>query len=231
MDGYPCFLSLGVEAEDITLGTYRKLRAAERIFVAGTLRADGGTMSRALEILTSAGIDAARVEVFTVPMDADGEAAQRVYEGIAARMAVGSERVVLATIGDTSIYSTLQGIAKHLHARGVACYYQPGVPSFVHAAALAGIPLVERGGRLLVVDSVADGEEFMRLLRAVETLVLLKVKSSAQSIREIARREQGVEFHYFEYLGLEGREFHSQDRDVIAMRDFPYLSLLIARRK
>lgn len=115
------------------------------------------------------------------------------------RLACEGKRVVRLKGGDPFIYGRGEEECIYLASRGVRCRVIPGIPSFVAASALAGIPLTSRGvasSFAVITGREAEGKEggFVRLedvARSVDTLVILMGVSRLESIAERLARVLG----------------------------------------
>lgn len=223
-------VSLGPGDPDLlTLGAWRVLRRADIVFCPATRSASGDCISRAGEILAAVGIAPRRIRFFEVPMSRDRQAARAGYRDTAE--AVGrlcrSQCIAVAAEGDAGIYSSVHYIGDLLLDAGVPVHYFAGVPAFVAAGALAGLHIVRREQRLVVMPAPASAEELTSLLDAGCSVAVMKLSQHAGAIRDAIRCRRDLSWHYFEQVGT-GRELHLTDPDEILARPFPYFSLLIA---
>lgn len=91
-------------------------------------------------------------------------------------LADGREAAFL-TEGDPLLYGTFIQLATRLRraAPDLPIVVVPGVSSITAAAAVAGEPLVARGGRLAILPAAYSLEALHRTLREFDTVILLKV--------------------------------------------------------
>ena len=227
------FLSLGPgDAELLTVKAAKMLQQADIIIIPATADADGQMHSRAADIV-GAWSTQEKIHLYPLPMRPDRQAAHAVYDRIytdAREAQASGQRVVVAVEGDTSIYASIHYVLERLRADGIATEQQPGIPSFIAAAAMAGLSLCSQQERLLVIPGDATAGELRDLLDSGHVVVVMKLSRCQQAVKQLLC-EQGaaVEVNYFENVGTPAA-FHTADADLILHRDMPYFSLAIIRR-
>jgi len=223
------FVSLGPgDPESVTLGALGALRAAERIYCPAT-----AGVSRAGEILLALGIDPANIRPFDVPMRADRAAALEAYRAAAETLAEDARagiRVAVAAEGDAGFYATTDYIAERLAVAGIPTRRLAGVPAFIAAGALAGIPVARGDEGLEVAPGRITCGQLAEKLTTGRTVVVMKASRCEAALKQAAKELEGVEFHYFENIGVAGAEYYTADRGEILSRAFPYFSLMIVRK-
>ena len=223
------FLSLGPgDPELLTLKAVRILREADVILVPATGGADGQVKSRAAAIIGE-WCDAERIESFCLPMQRSREAVTTVYDEVFERVVTlyqQDKRVVVAVEGDVSIYASVHYVLERLLQRGVPVVQEPGIPSFIAAAAKAGVSLCSQQQRLIVLPGDADVENLRQLLSAHHTVVVMKLSQCQEAVKEFLQQHTDTECHYFENVGTPD-EFYATDHAVILRRKMPYFSLCI----
>jgi len=223
------FLSLGPGDPDLlTLKAVQTLREADLVFVPATQ--DG--RSRAADIAVR-WCRADRLRPFTVPMSHDRRAAMAAYDRLCQTLTeadADGRSAVVAVEGDVSVYASIHYVLDRLSAAGIAVSQQPGIPSFIAAAAMAGLSLCSQRERLIVVPGDATADELRALLEAGRVVVVMKLSQCAQAVKQfLAAAPDGVVCHYFENVGLPDA-FHTAERTVILEREIPYFALCILRK-
>jgi len=223
------FLSLGPGSPDLlTARAIACLQSADVVLVPATRSGDGGLYSRAS---ATAGFwcDESRLRVYELPMKADRQAARAVYDAIytdVIRLHAEGRRVVIAVEGDASIYASIHYVMDRLAADGLPVEQLAGIPSFIAAAARAGLSLVSGTGRLIVMPGDAEAEELQQLLASRYTVVVMKLSRCADAVTAVLRANDEVTCHYFENIDT-ADEFYTTERAVIIDRPKPYFSLCI----
>lgn len=223
------FLSLGPgDPEQLTLRAVRILREADVILMPATGTADGQVKSRATAIIGE-WCDAERMETFCLPMQRNREAVTKIYDEVFERVVTLYQQgkcVVVAVEGDVSIYASVHYLLERLLQRGVPVVQEPGIPSFIAAAAKAGISLCSQQQRLVVLPGDADVENLRQLLTSHHTVVVMKLSQCQEAVKEFLQQHTDTECHYFENVGTPD-EYYTIDHAVIIGRPMPYFSLCI----
>jgi precorrin-2/cobalt-factor-2 C20-methyltransferase len=165
------------DPELITLKALRILRRAPTLLVPVRRATDPGYAWRIAEPHLEPG--AQRVLRLPFPQGMGDPELDEQWERHCAPIleALAAGDAAFLTEGDPLLYSTFIQVAARLRglAPGLAIEVVPGVSSITAAAAVAGQPLVARGGRLAVLPAVYSPDDLRRTLRDFETVVLLKV--------------------------------------------------------
>lgn len=218
------FLSLGPgDPELLTLRAVRILREADVVIVPASAHS-----SRAAEII-SEWCEAERIETFCLPMQRNREAVTDVYDKMVEHIAGLYQqdiRVVVAVEGDVSIYASVHYVLERLQRIDVPVIQLAGIPSFIAAAAKAGLSLCSQQQRLVVLPGDADAATLTQLLTAHHVVVVMKMSRCQQEVKEFLQQHADVESHYFENIGTTN-EFYTTDHAVILGRQMPYFSLCI----
>ena len=135
-------------------------------------------------------------------------------------------RVVVADEGDVSIYASIHYVMERLKRAEVPVVQLAGIPSFIAAAAEAGLSLCSQQQRLVVLPSDADVEDLEQLLTNHHVVVVMKLSQCQQKVKEFLQQHTDVECHYFENVGTTD-EFYTTDQTAIKERQMPYFSLCI----
>ena len=161
------FLSLGPgDPELLTIKALKTLKDADVVIVPATRNNEGITKSRATDII-SEWCDENRLMVYELPMLKDRQAVSLVYDRIFAdcvRLFEEGRRVVVAVEGDVSIYASIHYVMERLEKAGIPVEQSAGIPSFIAAAASAGLSLVSQQQRLTILPGDADAEMLHQLL-------------------------------------------------------------------
>lgn len=190
--------------------------------------ADGQVKSRATAIIGE-WCDAERMETFCLPMQRNREAVTKIYDEVFERVVTLYQQgkcVVVAVEGDVSIYASVHYLLERLLQRGVPVVQEPGIPSFIAAAAKAGISLCSQQQRLVVLPGDADVENLRQLLTSHHTVVVMKLSQCQEAVKEFLQQHTDTECHYFENVGTPD-EYYTIDHAVIIGRPMPYFSLCI----
>ncbi len=164
-----------------------------------------------------------------ITMSSDRCAAMVEYDRICSLIESRASSHDLAVVveGDCSVYASVHYVMDMLADKGYEVRQLPGVPSFVAAAAQAGISLVCQDESLVVlpgslssVSQMADTTVVMKLSRCEDYVKHLMSSSTADS----------MEFHYFENVCMPN-SFYSKNVRGIMSRKFPYFSLMIIKKK
>lgn len=218
------------DPELLTLKAARILGEADIIYAP---RSDSGRRSIADGVIAP---HAAPGKIRRVPisMRSPEPGADPVYAALAVEMADEAQqgkRVAYVSIGDTLLYSTGQYLGRELSGLGVQCEYVSGIPSFIAAAALAGMALAS-GREELLVSAMPDSlEKLDELAARADTLALLKVDKRLPILMEYAHTRKPAKAELLHRIGLENQ----QRFDLTATPDAPegigYLSIALLRRE
>ena len=223
------FLSLGAGApEQLTLGALSTLRAADLVVVPATKSPDGSLSSRAATIIGDY-CSRERMRLYALPMQQDRQSVHAVYDQICQDVSEAYRqglRVVVVVEGDVSIYASIHYVMDHLQQQGVAVTQWPGIPSFVAAAAMAGLSLVSGKQRLTILPGDADSDTLGQLLAHNHVVVVMKLSQCKETVKAFLQDHPTLTCHYFENVGTP-QAFHTTDLPTILGRPVPYFSLCI----
>ena len=218
------FLSLGPGDPDLlTVKAVKTLKAADVIMVPAT-----GSRSRAADIIRE-WCDKSRLTVYELPMLKDRQAVSAVYDRIYAdcvSLYHKGRRVVVAVEGDVSIYASIHYVMDRLQAAGIPTEQSPGIPSFIAAAAEAGLSLVSQQQQLTILPGDADAKMLHQLLSSNHVVVVMKLSQCQEAVKDFLRRNPQTTCHYFENVGTP-EAYHTTLSDEILSRHIPYFSLCI----
>lgn len=225
------FVSLGPgDAELITVKGLKILMQADIIFCPSTNTPMGNVSSRSREILLELGIDEAKISLFNVPMDKDRLPAIRCYEKVAVKVTEyykAKYKTVIVAEGDAGFYSSTHYICDNLTLNEIPTERVAGVPAFIACGALANIHIVKQEEELDVIPGIITAEDLKKRINTKRSIVIMKPSQSEQIIKQVISITEAAKIHYFENVGIKGKEFYTQDKEEIIRRRFPYFSLLI----
>ena len=223
------FLSLGPgDPELLTLKAVRTLREADKVVVPATKTVGGSLKSRATTIIGE-WCDAQKMHLYALPMSKHREAVTQIYDDICCDILNwhrAGQRVVVAVEGDVSIYASIHYVLKRLQTHSIPVEQIPGIPSFIAAAASAGLSLISQNDCLVVLPGDADIEVLRRLLTGRHVVVVMKLSQCQQVVKDYLLHYPDTVCHYFENVGTP-EEYHTSERDEILSRQMPYFSLCI----
>ncbi len=218
------FLSLGPGDPDLlTVKAVKTLKAADVIMVPAT-----GSRSRAADIIRE-WCDKSRLTVYELPMLKDRQAVSAVYDRIYAdcvSLYHKGRRVVVAVEGDVSIYASIHYVMDRLQAAGIPTEQSPGIPSFIAAAAEAGLSLVSQQQQLTILPGDADAKMLHQLLSSNHVVVVMKLSQCQEAVKEFLRRNPQTVCHYFENVDTP-EAYHTTLHEEIISRHIPYFSLCV----
>ena len=223
------FLSLGPgDPELLTFNAVKTLKDADVVMVPATRNREGTMKSRATDILSEWRIEN-RLMVYELPMLKDRQAVSLVYDSIFAdcvRLYHEGRRIVVAVEGDVSIYASIHYVMERLEEASIPVVQSAGIPSFIAAAASAGLSLVSQQQRLTILPGDADAKTLLQLLDSNHVVVVMKLSQCQEAVKEFLRRNPQTVCHYFENVGTP-EAYHTMQHDEILSRHIPYFSLCI----
>lgn len=227
------FVSLGPgDPELISLKSLNALQQADIIFCPSTKTAGGKESSRALNILLELGIDEKKTKLFYLPMNKDRAEAIKSYKHISDEITEcfnDGAKVAVAAEGDAGFYSSIHYINDNLNQAGIPTQRVAGVPAFIACGALANIHVVKQEEEILVIPGIATSEYLAEQINRGKSVVIMKPSQCEDVIKKTLSLP--FSFHYFENIGITGKEFYTQNKEEIKERKFPYFSLLIIQKQ
>jgi precorrin-2/cobalt-factor-2 C20-methyltransferase len=215
------------DPELITVKGLRLLRAAAVVFL--PVRAEGRESYAGT--ICAEYLDPTRQEIISLVYpsrrgERDRERWNANADAIAARLRGGRLGVFL-TEGDPLLYSTFIHALEPLRARHPALTVGvvPGVWSGSAAAAALAEPLVDADERLAVLPATYAGPELGAVLRAYDTVVLLKPGVDREALRQVIA-DAGATAVWVQRVG---RPEQHITRDLATLTVDDYFSLLIVR--
>ncbi len=223
------FLSLGPgDSELLTVKAVKALKTADVVLVPATKGSGQTIRSRAAAII-AAWCDSSRIETFEVPMQHHRDAVFEVYDTVCQKIRnywQTGKKVVVAVEGDLSIYASVHYVLERLQQQNIPVIQQPGISSFIAAAASAGLSLVSQQQQLLILPGNAQADKLEELLKSQHVVVVMKLSQCEQAIKDFLKSHPTVSCHYFEQVGTPD-EYHTSEVSEISSRIFPYFSLCI----
>lgn len=225
------FVSLGPgDAELITVKGLRILKQADIVFCPSTNTFKGNTVSRSKEILLELGVNEAKITMFNVPMNKDRLQAIKCYEDVASEVEKCYEKgykTVIVAEGDAGFYSTIHYICDNLTLNKIPTERIAGIPAFIACGALANIHIAKQEEELVVIPGIITSEDLKKKIDARKPIVIMKPSQSEAALKQAIVMTENAGIHYFENVGVEEKEFYTQNKTEIIRRKFPYFSLLI----
>lgn len=223
------------DPELLTLKAVAALRAADVVLVPVV---DRGETGRAEEVVKAACPEVAgRIVQLRFEMSKlreVGKERHRAWQE-ATRVAVqqyeaGAKRVVFATVGDPSVYSTFSYLADHVRAAlpDVEITIVPGITAMQALAAASLTPLVEGRETLTLVPVTAGSETLEKALTNSDTVVAYKggrhLEALLATVRERRPEADGI-------LGIEIGRHGQQIMDLadVDVAKAPYFSAVLVR--
>ena len=184
--------------------------------------------SRAADIIGE-WLETDKMSYYTLPMQRNREAVMQVYDSMCSDIAEwyqSGRQVVVAVEGDVSIYASIHYVLERLQQQSIPVTQQPGIPSFIAAAASANLSLISQDERLVVLPGDADVETLMQLLNTNHVVVIMKLSQCQKEVKTLLRQQPQMKCQYFENVGTP-EAFLTTDHDVMMKRQMPYFSLCI----
>ena len=229
---YPIvFVSLGPgESDLITLKGLKALQTADCIFYPATILKDGAISSRALDIMMELDIDKKKTTPFYVPMNKDRSLAIDAYNRVseeAKQQYLKGMKVIIVAEGDAGFYSSIHYIFDTLVKQNIPVEHVAGIPAFIACGALAGIHIVKQEEELNVIPGITSARSLIDKISSGKVVVIMKASQCEQAVKESISAIPTAAFHYFENVGVKGKEYYTCDTQEIISRKFPYFSLMI----
>lgn len=252
-------VSLGPgDPELMTLKAVRRLLSSDAVYCPATLSENGSMTSRAADLVVSAGVPEDRIRLFAVPMERERRLVMDVYRKTAEEIAGAASSgmtVSVAVEGDAGIYASIHYMMDFLVGKGMKVDQLCGIPSFIAAAAEAGLLLIGREERMVVIPGNASAGELESYLATSQIPVIMKLPRCSRVLKEFMEAHPEHIYHYFENVGLPDNpqaasdgisgngtdsgnstglpasrcRFMTTDRQTIIGREFPYFSLMVIR--
>lgn len=129
------------------------------------------------------------VEEFVFRMDPDDRVREKCRAVAMEKMCKlldNGEDIAMVTLGDVGVYSTYMYIDREIASRGYKTEVVPGIPSFCHGAALAGIPLMIGNEGLAIVPVAKENSKLLaNALENFDNVVVMKAFHSMPLIASL----------------------------------------------
>ncbi len=129
------------------------------------------------------------VEEFLFDMDPDDSVREKCREEAMdkmCRLLDNGEDIAMVTLGDVGVYSTYMYIDREIASRGYETEVIPGIPSFCHGAALAGLPLMIGNEGLAIVPVAKENSHLLKdALENFDNVVVMKAFKSMPMIADL----------------------------------------------
>lgn len=137
------------------------------------------------------------------------------------------KNVVMAVLGDISVYSTYHQVYKYIKDRGYRTETIPGITSFSAGAAMAEISLTEGGQNMMVMSSMKGMEALTGALEICDNIVVMKAGSLMKRIVSLLE-ERGLldKTLVLSNVGMENEYVGPAE----AEREYGYFTTLIIKK-
>lgn len=224
-------VSLGPgDPELVTLKGLNALKHADFIFCPHTVVSGNRTISRANDILIALNIECEKILAFTLSMNEDRLDAIKNYHNISLQIEEkykSGYKIVIVAEGDAGFYSSSQYINELLTAQNIPVQRIAGIPAFIACAASNNIPVSRQKDNIEIIAHLSSLKDIISKKKKNNTLVLMKTSRYQSIIKDALKMMQDSIFHYYENTGVCGKEFYSDKKEEILLREFPYFSLII----
>ena len=225
---------IGVGPGDTGLMTLRAKEVLEGCGVIAYPVKRPGEGSVALDIIKPVvDISEKSIEEFLFSMDPDDSVRERCRAEALDKMCMlldNGEDIAMVTLGDVGVYSTYTYIDRDIRARGYETEVIPGIPSFCHGAALAGIPLMIGNEGLAIVPVAKENSRLLEdALDNFDNIVVMKAFKSIGMILDMME-SKGIPADratVVSNVGMEGEYVGPMVRD----RDYGYFTTVIIKKK
>ena len=217
------------DPELLTIKALRILQESDVIFYPGSTF-NGVQKSFVYPLLEFHNLRNKDLRGFYLEMSDDRSQSKKIYETTAfeiQKLANQGKKVAIVCEGDLSLYASFTYIMQHLQILNVPISLIPGINSFSLGAAKHQVPLSLLNDKIAIVPRVKTIEEIATYFNSVDTLVLMKVKTSWKHFYD-QLKTQTWQFYYCERLGTD-QEYITTNLQEISEREIPYFSLLIIK--
>lgn len=138
--------------------------------------------------------------------------------------------IAMVTLGDVGVYSTYMYIDGEIRSRGYETEVIPGIPSFCHGAAVAGIPLMIGNEGLAVVPVAKENSKLLdSALDNFDNIVVMKAFKSIDMIADMMKAK-GIDISkatVISNVGMDGEYVGPLVRD----RDYGYFTTILIKKR
>jgi len=192
-----------------------------------------GEGSVALDIIKpSVDVSGKEIVEFLFSMDPDDSVREKCRAEAMSQMCALLDKgkdIAMVTLGDVGVYSTYMYIDADIKARGYETEVIPGIPSFCHGAALAGIPLMIGNEGLAIVPVAKENSALLSsALDNFDNVVIMKAFKSINMIADMME-SKGIPVSkatVISNIGMEGEYVGPMVRD----RTYGYFTTVIVKR-
>jgi len=218
------------DPELITIKALKALEAADAIFYPVTINGRGEQNSMAFRVLNGLNISEDKFKPVAIAMKYDRGEVTQTYQNLASDcMALCNcgKKVVIASEGDISFYSTFAYLIDEFKKAGQEYDMIPGVPAFILGGALSKAPICTQSDKVIVVPDIANEKDLNALVKANQTVVMMKVSKVKGWIVPFLNKTC-CQFFYGEYLGTD-KAFFTTDIKELEGHQIPYFSIIIIK--
>ncbi|CAL2095446.1 precorrin-2 C(20)-methyltransferase [Tenacibaculum sp. 190524A02b] len=218
------------DPELLTIKALRVLKESDVIFYPGSSY-QGRKKSYVYPMLKYHQLENKDLRGFYLEMSDDRSQSKRVYALTASEiqeLVDQGKKVAVVCEGDLSLYASFSYVLEHLKKLNIPVELIPGINSFSLGAAKHQTHLSLLNDKIAVVPRVKSIEEIENYFVKVDTLILMKVKTSWQYFYK-QLTQQTWQFYYCERLGT-NQEYITTNIQEISEREIPYFSLLIIKK-
>lgn len=225
------FVSLGSgDPQLITLKGLKALQNADLVFCPCTHLPRGEITSRAKDILLQLNIDEGKIRLFNVPMSKNRSLAIEAYYSVS-EMVVGHYqeglKIAITSEGDAGFYSSVHYVKEILDRHNIPSLKIAGIPAFIACGAFANLHIAQQEKGLSVIPGMVTLDVLDVYLQQGQSVVVMKASQCEKIIKHALDVFPNVTFHYFENVGIVGKEYYTSDKNEIRSLPFPYFSLII----
>lgn len=193
-----------------------------------------GEGSVALDIIKPAvDLSGKEIEEFLFSMDPDDSVREKCRADAMDRMCSFLDRgkdIAMVTLGDVGVYSTYMYIDRAIRDRGYETEVVPGIPSFCHGAAVAGLPLMIGNEGLAVVPMAKENSKLLDVaLDSFDNVVVMKAFKSIDRIAEMME-SKGIPIScatVISNVGMDGEYVGPLVRD----RQYGYFTTVLIKKR
>ncbi len=225
---------IGVGPGDTGLMTLRAKEILDKCDIIGYPVKNLGEGSVALDIIKPA-VDISGKEIveFLFSMNPDDSVREKCRAEAMDRMCGLLDQgkdIAMVTLGDVGVYSTYMYIDGAIKARGYETEVVPGIPSFCHGAAVAGLPLMIGNEGLAVVPVAKENSKLLdSALENFDNVVVMKAFKSIGMIADLMA-SKGIDIScatVISNVGMEGEYVGP----MVVDREYGYFTTVLIKKK
>ena len=225
---------IGVGPGDPELITIKGVNVLKKVSAIVTPQGKKGEVSIALNIAKPYIKEDVHIESLVFPMTKDPMALELAWSENQKKIEdlLGNYgEVAFLTLGDPSVFSTYMYMVPRLIAKDVLVETIPGITAFSALGSAINKSLTLDTESLGVYPMKKKGEGLKEALQAFDNLVIMKVSTDPEAIKEILK-EQGLEqnFVIISHVSQEEQSI-SYDISKLIKGQVPYLSTMLIKKK